>query len=212
MSNEERKLTPVEQKRKEDFEKLSEEMEQSGYQKTDLTVSVLRANVIAILIMLPFVVATVVIYRIINPDSSIKLAFHETIILLIAVIILTVIHEAIHGLIWGLFAKGHLKSINFGIIWEMLTPYCTCSEPLTKWQYITGAVMPALVLGFGLAPVAIVLESFLLLVLSVLMIVGGGGDFYIILKILLYRNKNKEVLFFDHPCECGLVVFEKTAE
>lgn len=212
MSNKERKLTPAEEKRKEYFEKICEDMEQKGYLKKDLTVSVLQANIMAMLIMLPFAIVAVVIYRVINPDSSINLAFHETIVLLIALIILTVLHEAIHGLTWGIFAKNHLKSINFGVIWEMLTPYCTCSEPLTKWQYIAGGAMPALVLGFGLLPVAIVLESFFTLVLSVFMIFAGGGDFFIILKMLLYRNKNKEVLFFDHPYECGLVAFEKADE
>ena len=41
------------------------------------------------------------------------------------------------------------------------------------------------------------------------MIFGGGGDFAIILKMLLHRQRGKEAVYYDHPYECGVVVFEK---
>ena len=41
------------------------------------------------------------------------------------------------------------------------------------------------------------------------MIFGGGGDFVIILKMLLYKHPNQEVLYYDHPYECGVVAFER---
>lgn len=44
MSKKERRLTPTEQKRKFGFEQVCDEMEQNGYQKKNLTVSVLFAN------------------------------------------------------------------------------------------------------------------------------------------------------------------------
>lgn len=209
MAEDERKLTPAEEKRKENFEKLCEEMKENRYQKTDLTVSVLKANVLAIVIMLPFVIIAVLIYRLANPSGSLHLSLIEYILLFLMLLFLTVIHEGIHGLTWGLFAKSHFKAINFGVIWSMLTPYCTCSEPLTKCQYIAGAAMPTLILAPVLGVVATIYGSFLFIILCAVMIIAGGGDFFIILKILLYKTKNKEVLYYDHPYECGVVVFEK---
>ncbi len=91
----------------------------------------------------------------------------------------------------------------------MLTPYCTCVEPLKKWQYVVGGAMPTLILGFGLAVIAAVIGNFGLLVLSEVMILSGGGDFFIILKMLLARHPNKDVLYYDHPYECGVVAFER---
>ncbi len=44
MGKKERKLTSAEQKRKADFERICEVMEQKGYLKRDLTVGVLQAN------------------------------------------------------------------------------------------------------------------------------------------------------------------------
>lgn len=211
MEKQERTLTPVEQKRKEDFERICGEMEQKGYLKRDLTVGILQANVMAVIIMLPFVVAAFGVYGIFNTAGSVDFSFslRGILVFFAALLLLIVLHEVIHGLTWGIFAKGHRKAIAFGFIWRMLTPYCTCSEPLMKWQYVTGAVMPTLVLGFVPAGIAAVMGNFWLLALSAVMILSGGGDFFIVLKMLLHRHPHTEVLYYDHPYECGVVAFEK---
>lgn len=205
----ERHLTPAEQKRKADFEKICEEMEQKGYLKRDLTVRVLQANIMAVIIMLPFAALAVVVYLFAHPSNSGDFSLAMCTVFLIALFVSIVLHEAIHGLIWGFFAKGRWNAIAFGVIWKMLTPYCTCTEPLTKQQYIVGAAMPTLILGFGLAGIAANIGSCWLFALSELMIFSGGGDFLIILKLLLHRCRGREVLYYDHPYECGVVAFEK---
>ena len=82
-------------------------------------------------------------------------------------------------------------------------------EPLRKWQYAVGGTMLTLVLGFGGAVIATVLGNIWLFVLSEIMIIGGGADFFIVLKILLSWHPSKDVLYYDHPYECGVVAFEK---
>lgn len=89
-------------------------------------------HLFAILEKVIYVVITSAMYRIINPIGRIESSFQEIIALLAALFLLIVIHEAIHGLTSGIFAKGHRNAIAFGVIWEMLTPYCTCAEPLAK--------------------------------------------------------------------------------
>lgn len=212
MAEKERTLTPAEQKRKEAFEKISAEMEQKGYQKTDLTVGIVKANALAILIMLPFAALACGVFFAIRPFGTVHFAFplYKSILFWVGLILLVVMHEAIHGLTWGAFAESHWKAISFGVIWSMLTPYCTCAESLTKKQYIIGSAMPTLILGFGLTVLAAVLGDFWLFALSFAMIFGGGGDALIILKMLLHKTQGKEVLYYDHPYECGLVVFEKS--
>lgn len=211
MDKKERTLTSAEQKRKTDFEKICEEMEQRGYLKRDLTVGVLQANMMAIVIMLPFAAVTFGTYLIMNPinRTEFSISIREILVFWTALLLLTVLHEIIHGLTWGIFAKGHRSAIAFGFIWKMLTPYCTCTEPLTKWQYIAGGAMPTLVLGFGSAVIAALTGNFWILVLSEAMIFSGGGDFFIILKMLLFKSANNDVLYYDHPYECGIVAFER---
>ena len=71
--------------------------------------------------------------------------------------------------------------------------------------------MPSLVLGFGFMGLATFLGSFALL-LGVVMTFGGGADMFIILLLLFYPTKDKEVLILDYPYKLGSVIFEKQAE
>ena len=209
MKKNERKLTEKELKRKEQFEILRADMQKNGYKEKALTIGILQANVGAIIIMLPFVVLTAVIYFTVNSIGTREISLRFSILLLPILLVLIVLHELIHGLVWGCFAKNHFHSIEFGVIWKALTPYCTCSEPMKRWQYILGGAMPTLVLGAGTAAMAVVTNQLLLFSVAELMIFSGGGDFLIILKILLYRSGRKETVYYDHPYECGVVVFEK---
>lgn len=152
MAKNERKLTPAEQKRKEQFALVCEEMERQGYRKTDLTIGVVKANLLALIVMLPFAVLSGAVVlssyslrsMIKSPITSLVLLF-----LFLALLLLTAVHEGIHALTWAMFGKDYWKSIRFGVIWKALTPYCTCLRPAKRGQYILGAAMPTLVLGIS---------------------------------------------------------------
>ena len=208
MSRKERKLSAAELKRKEKFDRLCEQMERDGYRKTDLTINIVAANVGAFFVMLPFVILVGWLCLRANLAWQ-NMGPYFGVLLFAGLLILLVVHEGIHGLVWGAFAKNHFRAIAFGVIWQALAPYCTCGEPLKRWQYLLGAAAPTLVLGFGLAAVAAAAGQAWLFILAELMLFGGGGDALIILKTLRYRPKDRQALYCDHPYECGLVVFEK---
>ncbi len=221
MKEKERKLTGKELERKEHFQKICEKMEADGYERKDLTAGVVEANVAALVFPLPFVILAGVIFFAVNPFGNLADSFSVGIendggldVLLVAVyavslIILFILHEAIHGITWGIFAKNHFRSISFGVIWEMLTPYCTCAEPLKKWQYILGGAMPTIVLGVGMTALSAVTGNFMIMLLNEVMIFGGGGDLFIIIKMLRYRPEDGDVVYYDHPYECGVVAYTK---
>lgn len=208
MSRKERKLSAAERKRKAEYDRLCEQMERDGYRKMDLTIDIVAANVGAFFVMLPFVI--LVGWLCLRAGLAWQdMGPYSGVLLFAGLLILLVVHEGIHGLVWGACAKNHFRSIAFGVIWQALAPYCTCSEPLKRWQYILGAAAPTLVVGFGLAAVATAVGQVWLFILAELMIFGGGGDALIILKTLAYKPKSGDALYYDHPYECGLVVFEK---
>jgi hypothetical protein len=213
MGKNERKLSEKESQRKERFDSLCADMEKNGYTAKPMTVGVVKANILAVVIMLPFVILFAGIYFLVNRTVNFSISEDKLLLELWAFVVLLfvfiVVHELIHGITWGCFAKSHFRAIEFGVIWSMLTPYCTCSEPLKKWQYLLGAAMPTLILGFVLGAAAAVLHAMLLLWLAEVMIFSGGGDFLIILKMLLYRSGGRDTVFYDHPTDCGFVVFEK---
>lgn len=211
MAKGERNLTSAEQKRKERFALVCEEMERRGYQKTDLTVGVAKANLLALVVMLPFAVLSgaVVLSRCSLRLMAESISSLDFFFFLLVMLLLTAVHEAIHGLTWAIFAEGHGKAIRFGVIWKALTPYCTCAQPMKRGQYILGAAMPTLLLGIGLTAAAALTGIFWIFILAITMIFGGGGDFTIICKMLLHKQNGKNAVYYDHPYECGVVVFEK---
>ena len=205
-----RKLTKAEQRRLEAFQKQEEEMLQNGYEKKDLTTSALKANTLgclygAILALIVFLIGYTFGARLEDDGKN-----PWNMLLIVLFLILVVVHELIHGITWGLFAKGGFKkNIEFGFIVQYMTPYCTCKAALKKWAYVIGSLMPCIVLGIGICVLAFFLHHGPTFFLGALMIVSAGGDLLVTQMILMHKTKAKEVLYMDHPTDIGLVTFEK---
>lgn len=209
MASNERVLTEAEQRRLERYKVKCEELERGGYTKTELTISVVKANIGALygfIMTVPFIVIYVLRYEGADFDRS-RISDSSGLTVLALLLLLTVVHELIHGVTWSRFTKS-FKDIEFGVIWKYLTPYCTCSEPLGKWQYITGALMPGLLLGIVPCIIGCIAADILFLAAGVLMTIAAGGDI-LIAKMILGNKASKTALYLDHPTEIGLVVFQK---
>ncbi len=209
MASNERVLTEAEQRRLERYKAKCEELERGGYTKTELTISVVKANIGALygfIMTVPFIVIYVLRYEGADFGKS-RISASSGLTVLALLLLLTVVHELIHGVTWSRFTKS-FKDIEFGVIWKYLTPYCTCSEPLGKWQYITGALMPGLLLGIVPCIIGCIATDILFLAAGVLMTIAAGGDI-LIAKMILGNKASKTALYLDHPTEVGLVVFQK---
>ena len=209
MGKDNRKLNKAEEKRKKLYEEKKKELLAQGYEEKDLTISVLRANVMAFVLGLPIIILLLILFIYKNQSGIYTFSIYGPVVFLIVFAVLVVVHELIHGLFWAIYAKYHLKSIEFGFIVSSLTPYCCCKEMLTKSQYIIGGIMPTVILGIIPAIISIFTGSIFWFAMGELMILSGGGDMTILLKLLRYKSNKKEILYMDHPYECGLVVFER---
>ncbi|MCR4563671.1 MAG: DUF3267 domain-containing protein [Clostridiales bacterium] len=202
-----RKLTKAEQKRQEKFEIKKAELEEQGYEMKEHTLGITYANIMAFVVALPLIIPVIVLYVLFDGGYIIEKG--DMALFLIFDIVLIVVHEAVHGVTWACFAKNHLKSIEFGIMPEMCTPYCTCSEPLKRRQYIIGSLMPLFTVGFIPSAFAVATGKFWLLLVGVVMIVGAGGDIIITHRMLKYKPEKDEIVYYDHPTKCGFITFER---
>jgi hypothetical protein len=105
-----------------------------------------------------------------------------------------------------MYTKNGFKSIKFGVLWKVLTPYCHCSEPLKVKHYITGAIMPAIILGFLPFVYSLFTGNALWLFFGIFFTMSAVGDFLI---VNLVRKENMNSLVLDHPSEVGCYVFRK---
>lgn len=206
MADQERKLTKAELARKEAFERAKADFEAQGFHTQPLTLGVVSANVQALVLGLPLAVVLGAGFFLLHPTLSFSFDLVGTLLVLAAFFALVVLHELVHGIAWSACAKGGWKSVSFGVIWQYLTPYCTCDEPLSKRAYVVGALAPTVVLGLLPVIAAYASGSAGLLAVGLLMTLSGGGDLAIVLKMLRFKPDG-EVRFLDHPYECGLVAF-----
>ena len=206
----ERKLSKDEEKRLEEFEKLSIEMEEKGYQMRPLTVSIVKANLFAIALAVPVFIGGIILFFLLHKDGDIDFGiFSNPILFTAAVLLLTLVHELIHGSTWACFTKNHFRDIAFGFMKQYLTPYCSCKVPLHKSAYITGSLMPLILLGIVPAVIAEIIGSFPLLIISLVMITEAAGDILIVINTLKYRSDAEDILYLDHPTQAGGVIFER---
>lgn len=171
------------------------------------TMSALNANIIAFAMLLPIAITCIVTFVLVwgwQPflEGFTFLRSHQVLLLLILILGI-ILHEGLHGVTWGLFAKGHLKSIRFGIKWAYLTPYCHCNEPLKRNHYLLGGIMPGLVLGLFPVIVALIYGYGWLLLLGIFFIGAAGGDLMVLFKLIKVDKKH---LIQDHPNEIGFLV------
>ncbi|MDD6212168.1 MAG: metalloprotease family protein [Clostridiales bacterium] len=204
-----RKLTKKEKKRSAKVQALVNQKASEGYESRELTISIAYANLCALVLCGPICVVFIILFFLGHHDFLSFFSWFNYFVCMAALLVSIVLHEGIHGLIWGYLAKNHFQSIEFGLIKEYLTPYCTCLEPLSKIQYIMGAIMPGLVLGILPMVFSLFTGSAAVLFYGILMTIAAGGDFTIILKLIRYREEGRAVLYLDHPTECGLIILER---
>lgn len=177
-----------------------------------VTVSLVAANVFAVVLMLVTAVALLVPYILLWRDQwqegEVDRFLGTSVtwgMFFISLVVGIVVHELIHGVTWACFTKGGWKSIRFGVMWKMLTPYCHCNEPMRPRPYILGALMPLLVLGILPAVVSLCIGSLPLLFWGIIFISAAAGDIWM---AGLLMKESPDCMVLDHPSEAGFYVFD----
>ena len=202
-----RALSEAEKKRLAKFEANAEEMARQGFQRVDLTVSIKKANVFAVILLIPLLMIgfAATWNRSARPgnDPLLILLFFAAYLMLIPV------HELIHGASWAPFTEHRFRDIEFGFMKQYFTPYCTCTVPLQKGPYVFGALMPLVLLGILPLIAGILTGSIFVLSLGILMTDAAAGDIMIVWKLLRYQTSARQIVYMDHPTQAGGVIFEK---
>lgn len=181
----------------------------NGYTYSEKTVSILFANIMAFVLCAPFCLLELWIYSEFGGNFN---SYGDNIISLLVFLGITLvgffIHECIHWVFMGLFA-GSWKNVELGFLKEKLTPYCTCQEPLQRWQYAISLIMPMFILGVTATVLAAIYKNPYIMMFGIIHTFGGGGDLTIVSILLFYKKKTKEMFVIDHPIKCGFYAIEK---
>ena len=183
-----------------------------GYERALKIIDIVKANETGLKLLLPVVLIYALPFYLLWKDTmSLKEMLDAgswlnilkwTLIFIVGI----AAHELVHGITWAIFAKRGFRSIRFGVMWKMLTPYCHCKEPLKISHYITGAITPFIFVGLLPAVYGIITGSTGWLFFGIFFTVGAIGDFLI---IDLLRKENKNDYALDHPSKAGCYVYRK---
>ena len=178
-----------------------------------VTVSLVKANVFGVVLLVVTAIVLLVPYILIwrgqwqqgEVDRFLGTPVTWS-VFVIGMFVGIVVHELIHGLTWACFVKDGWKSISFGVMWKMLTPYCHCNTPMRPRPYIIGALMPLIVLGIIPAIVALATGSLPLLFWGIIFISAAAGDIWM---AWLLAKESPNCMVLDHPSEAGFYVFDE---
>ena len=176
-----------------------------NYEKEKRTINLYTANGVALAITGAAAVLFGIPFYFIW-GLAFSFSIQQSLLFVLLFIVGIIIHELIHGFFFGLFTKNGFKSIRFGVMRQMLTPYCHCKEPLKIKHYFLGALMPALLLGVVPAVISLFIGSGLLLLLGVIFTGAAAGDFMV---VWILRKEHPETYVQDHPSEAGCFVYRK---
>lgn len=174
-----------------------------------VAIDITKANVVAVVIMLLAAIIFIVPFFIIWKNRPIEELFSTGSnwgLFFLFMIVGIVVHELIHGITWACFAKSGWKSISFGVMWKLLTPYCHCSEPMRKHPYMLGAMMPFVILGVLPAILGLVICSLPVVVWGVFFIAAAAGDIWM---TWLLTKEPGDCLVLDHPSEAGFYIIDE---
>lgn len=181
------------------------------------SMSILKANLIALIYPLPFAVVFTAAYiasGAFRPGSSDEITFSfggrpivllfELLLYFAAVFALVAVHEGIHALFFLKGCELGRKSIVFGI--KYATPYCHCEEVLTISIYSQSLLAPLWSICIPLAVASCLTGNFLVFLVTLTMIFGSGGDLAIFWMIRKFRSKTTYV--WDMDDQVGCIIYE----
>lgn len=172
----------------------------------DYSISLLRANLVGIPIFLALAGLVVLPYGLAYGWVRLFLAYNEFMNwqrFVPAIVVGTVLHEALHGAGWALFGRLPFRAIRYGFSVRTLTPFAHCPVPLPINAYRAGTALPGIALGVLPALIALAGGSGFLIIFSAFFLGAASGD---LLCLWLMRTVPADAVVRDHPSRAGCEV------
>ncbi|MBI5646726.1 MAG: DUF3267 domain-containing protein [Ignavibacteriae bacterium] len=173
---------------------------------SDATLSLARANVVAIALLpamtVAFLAPTALLYGWDALGAGFRAAIHPWLfihVLLVAI----VVHELLHAVGYRYVGGVPRAAIRFGMNWKALAPYAHCAAPMTARAYALSAALPLIVLGIVPNLAGLLTGAGWLVFWSFFLSIAASGDIAILWAI---RAVPATAIVRDHPSRAGCEV------
>lgn len=135
-------------------------------------------NILAIIL---FVIVCFFVLLIEHNDSYV---ITSDINLFIYMVLWLMLHEVLHGIGFGIFKNVSISNITFGMALEKGVFYCMCKQAIDKKVILTSLLFPVTIIGLITLIIGMIVNSYVLVLLSILNITGSIGDIVMIIYFL----------------------------
>lgn len=115
----------------------------------------------------------------------------EFLILFILMWIWMFLHEFIHGITY-VFGGADYKNIKYGIVLEKGILYCKCGQYVNKNAILLSIISPFIWIGVITLIIGFIINSPLLIILSLINIAGASADVLLFFSFFIFRDKDLE--------------------
>ena len=177
--------------------------EMEGYETELRTIGMVKANIVAILVLVLLgLLGWVAMYAIWGGISFGRP--WSAMLFCIGIFAGVAVHELIHGFTWMWVTRSSFSHLRFGLLQGGV--YCHIDVPMNKRKYVIGALMPLLLLGVLPFLLSFATHSLWLMLFGVIFIACAMGDVLIVWAI---RHEPADTLIYDHPTEAGCLVYHR---
>ena len=129
-----------------------------------------------------------------SKDSSYLWSSRHVEFLLILMVLWMIFHEILHGIGFSLFPEVDKKNIVFGMALEKGVFYCMCKQKISKRVILTSLLFPFTFIGIVTLIWGMWIQSYYLVMLSILNIAGAVGDLVMTVYFLKCPN---DIVYLD---------------
>ena len=176
-----------------------------GYNIELRTIGMLKANIVAIVVMALLGVLGLMAMYAIWGDFSLGNPWNGM-LFIIGFWVGVAVHELIHGFTWMWVTHSSFSHLRFGLLRGGV--YCHIDVPMSKRKYVVGALMPLMLVGVVPFLLSFATNSLWLMLFGAIFIGCAMGDVLIVWAI---RKEPPDTLVYDHPSEPGCIVYHPTA-
>ena len=174
-----------------------------GYVVEKKTISMLKANIVALLAMALLALLGLMVMYAIWGGFPFGRPWTGA-VFFPAIVLGIVVHELIHGLTWMWVTRSGFHHLRFGTLPGGV--YCHIDVPMTKRKYVIGALMPLWLMSVVPFLLSFVMPSLWMMLFGVIFISAAMGDVMIVWVI---RHEPSDTLIYDHPTEAGCLVYRR---
>ena len=179
--------------------------EMEGYETELRTIGMLKANVVALVVLGLFCLLGVAGMYAVWGGISFGRPW-SSMLFCIGIFAGVAVHELIHGFTWMWATRSGFSHLRFGLLQGGV--YCHIDVPMSKRKYVVGALMPLMLLGVVPFLLSFATNSLWLMLFGAIFIGCAMGDVLIVWAI---RKEPPDTLVYDHPSEPGCIVYHPIA-